>query len=190
MEQCLKCGGTGIDLNNQPCTCGIKPKKVQELSPIEIYVPDLYRNQSDYVGTEEILVGDLKEMTLQGYLNEWVDDLKSLPSMFLDLSTSRVGAYEVYYAIIEKVILKYGDLPEPIRNRFWVNELNAPYMKASEKSVREGIPKYINIISDFKIERYEGIEDYVKVFKPKLLTDLNPYPLNMYHVVVKSRGGF
>ena len=189
--QCLKCGGSGKKLDNTKCECGAEYKEETTLTDIEIYVPELYRGQSDFVGEWEIVVGDLEGNTLKDFINVMVDRIPNHPSIFLDVSGSQVGAYEVYFALLEKIINKYQGLPENINKMIWVNEMNTERFENCNRGIGEGRVDCFNyIISDFSLEKYEGLNNWVKIFKPRDISKLKPYPLNMYHLVVKTTGGY
>ena len=194
---CLKCGGTGKLLNNKPCDCGAVHNEELKLTPAETYIPDIYRGISKGIGKEDFVLGELdKTKTFNDLLIKIANDMTSSPSghpsLFIDLSETPLGAYEVYYALIEKIIEFSGDFPDSIRDMIRVNELDIDRIKKSEAQIRSGTNiKYACnfIISDFKKDKYPGLEDHVKLFEPIKPEYSWKYPLNMYIAKVKNRYG-
>lgn len=190
--ECLKCGDTGIKLDGKPCDCGAAVH-VEKKSPIEIYVPEIYRGSSEIIGLREIVAGELnKNRTFQIFLSEFVDSLLSdlgHPSLFIDMSATPLGAYEVYYAIIEKIVAKKDGLNDRIKEQIKVNELNVELLSDCNQKIKEGRPLnecYAYIISDFEIGKYPLLSDYMKIINPRDAKFPWKYPLNMYHLKIKS----
>lgn len=194
---CMKCGGTGLLLNNKPCDCGVEVVKEEVTTPKERLIPEIYRGSSKQVGVSDIVVGELdKKKTFNTFLHKLAKDMAMSstghPSLFIDLSDTPMGAYEVYYALVEVIVDLVGDLPDHVRDMIRVNELDGSRLRKSEDNLRKGLDtknSYNFIISDFPLSRYPTLGDYVKVFEPKNATYQWKYPLNMYVVKVKNKIG-
>lgn len=181
---CLKCGGTGKKLNGEKCNCGAQEQTEEPLSLEETYIPELYRGDSDKIGNGEMLVGAKEGYGLRELIADISTQAPNFPSLFIDLSDCEVGAYEVYYAILEKRIQSKEPI-EPLLKGLTANKTVEKRFKETIHATSEGIRGYNNyILSDFPIEKYSQIHDWVKVHPYKGDRKLSLYPLNMYKIKV------
>ena len=184
MTVCLKCGGTGIRVNRKKCDCGAELQTKETLTLEEVYVPELYRGDWEKVGGEEILIGAKDGYGLKELINDIITKSPNFPSMFVDLSESEIGAYEVYYSIIEGRI-KSGEPLEPLIKGLMANSTVEKRFQETAHFTQEGIKGFNNcIISDFPIEKYPTLKEWVKIRAYNGNKKLSLYPLNMYRVRV------
>ena len=192
---CLKCGGTGTKLDNTPCDCGAYVEPEVELSPQEIYIPEFYRNIPDDLGVDNFIVGELdNRKTFSTFLDKLASSVSSIvghPSLFIDLSNTELGAYEVYYSLVKRIIKETGDFKDTIKDMFRVNEMDLDRFRKSEEQLRSGVSinhAFNYIISDFSVDKYEDLNKFVKLFEPKDAIIEGRYPLTMYVLKIKYGG--
>lgn len=192
MNICLKCGGTGLTLESKPCDCGafINNGDLKSGGDSEL-IPDLYRNQSEIVGLNEIIAGDLTDDTFQDKLEKLAQKFPQTPTLFIDLSECQLGAYEAYYAFVEKLD-KLHKLNDRVLSQLMVNEINERYFISLNTKLLEGKSGVNPIIfSDYPTKKYEKLNEYIKIFQMKELTsidNLSKYPITGYLFKIKSVG--
>lgn len=184
---CLKCGGTGITFINEPCDCGSKPIEVTEISDIEKYIPELYRNR-EFVGANQE-VNNIPSISLADVIYYFTENKEKSMSLLLDISNTSEGAYSVYYYIMERLINDNGGtIPKHLVDNIMVNTVNIPTLNKLEKDVENGEWHPVLIITEFPLERYKDASIYLKLRKFNKYIE-NSYPLNIYQISFKDKGG-
>lgn len=180
---CIKCGGTGITFEGKKCECGSEVNIKDEISDVEKYIPVIYRN-SEGVGTRQVLTS-LNHITLDNIIGRIVKGDMS-QSLIIDISETHEGAYNVYYRILQGIIENnQNKLPNNIREQFLINEIALDILDKHESRVANGDWKPLYLITDFRLSKYENLNNYLKILKFGRFVD-NAYPLNIYHMKFKD----
>lgn len=182
---CIKCGGTGITFEGKECDCGSQQVEIEEMSDIDKYIPLLYQDIDKGIGFNQV-IEDLVAISLQEVLDKIVRN-KNSQSLIIDLSGTTEGAYNVYYYILGKLIEdNNGELPKDVNDYIMVNNISLEQLNSIENKVSKGIWKPLYIITDYKLSKYEGINNVLKILKFNKFQEKS-YPLNVYHMKFRER---
>lgn len=187
-QVCMMCSGTGTTLSNEPCSCGATPIDFEELE-LELTIPKLYKGQSDKVGKNQLVIND-DSLDFNEFLRVLSKELPVFPSLFIDTSDTELGAYEVFYAIMEMVKeSNNNDILHKLDNMLWVNEVfSEDRFIEVNKGIRRGREDNYNIIiSDFEPERYKSLRNQIKLITKSARREMSMYPLNMYHIQIRDK---
>lgn len=183
---CLKCGGTGVTFDNKPCDCGSKPQNIEKINDIDKYIPLLYQN-SELLGVNQVLT-NIRTITLKDVIDRYIKEKEKSISLLIDVSNTSEGAYNIYYNIVERLIKDNdGVMPKDFVNNIMVNQISIPDLERIENDVFKGKWIPLIIITEYPLDRYENIRNYIKLLQFNRYPN-KIYPLNVYHMIFMDKG--